>query len=325
MSTYNIIKLKNITPLHIGKGKNFYDSMFADVLSDSLTAALAAVRANCMGKTDGVEEFMHSFKLSSAFPYYKEEFFLPKPVGRIEIGIDEKYRKKLKKIQYLEKTIFEDIFIRGKSINITKDHLWNNLITKSVLTGEDIPYKNGEVERVTIPRDEASDATPFFFEYRYFSKDAGLYCITDAVGDIFKEVLECFDKLGQEGIGSDKNVGGGHFEVEAGTIDIEDTTSNDYLLLSMFIPTQEEMGNIDLEKSAYQLLLRGGYMAGNCEESHRHYLKKAIYMMQSSSCIHSVQPPHGKIVNLRNEFSGHDIYRNGEAFIIPIKIRNSNE
>ena len=319
MSTYNIIKLKNITPLHIGKGKNFYDSMFADVLSDSLTAALAAVRANCIGKSDDVEGFMGSFRLSSAFPYYKEELFLPKPVGRIEIGIDERYRKKLKKIQYLEKSIFEDIYIRSKSVQVTKEQIWNNLITKNVLTEEDLLYRNGEVERVTIPRDDESDATPFFFEFKYFSSECGLYCITDAEGTKMDELMECFAVLGQEGIGSDKNVGGGHFEVEAGKMDIEDTTSDDHLLLSMFIPTKEEMDNIDLDKSAYQMLLRGGYMAGSSDESRRHYLKRAIYMMQSSSIIHSTTPPIGKIVNLRNDFSEHDIFRNGKAFSIPIK------
>lgn len=318
MSTYNIIKLKNITPLHIGKGKDFYDMLFDDVLSDMLSSALASIRVNIKGMADDVESFMDSFCLSSAFPFYKEEYYLPKPKGRISIGIDEKYRKKLKKIKYVEKSLFERIYIHGEMVNADKSQLAGELLTRKPLAEDEVLSTKGEVERVAIPRDGGSDAVPYFFEFKYYASDAGLYCLTDAKGELFAELVELFTILGQQGIGSDKNVGCGHFDVESGTIEIADVVSDDKLMLSMYIPTREELSAIDLSKSSYQMLLRGGYMAGSENEAGRQFLKKAVYMMESSSLLHSQQELKGRIVNLRNTFSNHDIFRSGKAFYLPI-------
>lgn len=318
MSTYNIIKLKNITPLHIGKGKDFYDTLFDDVLSDMLSAALASVRVNNKGKADDVKSFMDSFCLSSAFPFYKEDYYLPKPKGRINIGIDEKYRKKLKKIKYVEKTLFERIYIQGETVAADSSQLSGELLTRKPLEKDVVLSKKGEVERVAIPRDGGSDAVPYFFEFKYYASEAGLYCLTDAKDALFEELVALFRILGQQGIGSDKNVGCGHFEVEPDTIEIADVESDDKLMLSMYIPTREELAAIDLDKSSYQMLLRGGYMAGSENESGRQYLKKAVYMMESSSIIHSKMPLTGKVENLRNQFSSHDIFRSGRAFYLPI-------
>lgn len=321
MSSYNIIKLKNISPLHISKGKEFYDSAFDDVLSDELSAALAAIRANLCGKGSDVEAFLQSFKLSSAFPFYKDELYLPKPQGRINLGIEERYRKKLKKIKYIEKSIFESYYLKGDAVSIEKEQLYGDLVSKTVISEEDAPYKKHEVERVAIPKEEGKDSVPYFFELKYFSSDAGLYCITDAKDEKYDELLDLFAKLGREGIGSDRNVGCGHFDVERGTIDIIDIESPMKLMLSMYIPTEEELQNIDLENSVYQLLLRGGYMAGHSDEQSRHYLKKAVYMFGSSSMLYSDIPLEGRIVDLSNNLplkNSHKIYRSGRALCIPI-------
>lgn len=323
MSTYNIIKLKNITPLHISKGKEFYDSVFDDVLSDVLTAALAAIRAIRYGKCNDVEQFMNSFNLSSAFPYYKDELYLPKPQGRINLGIEEKYRKKLKKIKYLEKSIFESYYLKGEPVAVKREQLFGDLVSKNVLSDYDVLYKKHEVERVVVPKSESTASVPFFFEFKYFSADAGLYCITDAKGERFAELLDLFGRLGQEGIGSDKNIGCGHFEVEPGTIDIADIASPEKLMLSMYLPTEAELQNIDLDKSTYQLYLRGGYMAGDADEQKRHYLKKAVYMFGSSSLIYCDKPLEGRIVDLNNGMSQHEVFRSGKAFYIPINNKES--
>ena len=74
MATYTIIKLKNLSPLHIGTGKENYDFSAAELQSDTLSAALAAIRAQ-KGKTDDLAEFLDSFKLSSAFPFIDNHFF----------------------------------------------------------------------------------------------------------------------------------------------------------------------------------------------------------------------------------------------------------
>lgn len=318
MSTYNIIKLKNITPLHISKGKDFYDTIFDDVLSDMLSSALASIRVNIKGKNSDVESFMDSFCLSTAFPFREEEYYLPKPKGRINLGIDEIYRKKLKKIKFLEKSLFEHIYIKGEYVKVDKSQLSGELLSPKPLQTNGVLSKKGEIQRVMIPRDGASDAVPYFFEFKYYAPNAGLYCITDAKGALFDEIVNLFVHLGEQGIGSDKNVGCGHFEVEPGTIEIADAESSDKLMLSMYIPTREELGAIELERSNYQLLLRGGYMAGSENEDNRQLLKKAVYMIESSSVLHCDQALRGRIVNLKNELSSHAVYRSGKAFYLPI-------
>lgn len=317
MSVYNIIKLRNITPLHISIGKDFYDTMYDDVLSDMLSAAVASIRVSQKGKTDDVEQFMNSFNLSSAFPFIGEDLYLPKPMGRISIGIAEEHRKKLKKIKYIEKSLFERLYIKGEKVEADKGQMIDDLLLNGVSDTKHF-YKKQEVERVAIPRNEGVDAVPYFYELKYFSTNAGLYCITDAKGELFEELVDLFGRLGQEGVGSVKNIGCGHFDVETGRIELSDVVSSDRLMLSMYIPTREELQSIDLEKSAYRMVLRGGYMAGSDNEARRQSLKRAVYMFESSSIIHCEEPLEGRVVNLSNNYSSHNIYRSGKAFSIPI-------
>ena len=66
-----IIKFKNLTPLHIGTGKENYDFSSSVLHSDTLSAALASLRAQ-KGKSSDIESFLMSFAISSAFPYFGE-------------------------------------------------------------------------------------------------------------------------------------------------------------------------------------------------------------------------------------------------------------
>jgi len=45
MSEYKIIKFTQLTPLHVGTGKEDYDSSAGMLQSDTLSAALAAIRS----------------------------------------------------------------------------------------------------------------------------------------------------------------------------------------------------------------------------------------------------------------------------------------
>lgn len=78
---------------------------FSDLHSDTLTAALAAIRAQ-HGRSEDLEGFMASFALSSAFPYSGDSLFLPKPMGKMQVKVKGKERnmnleKKLKRLSLL--------------------------------------------------------------------------------------------------------------------------------------------------------------------------------------------------------------------------------
>jgi CRISPR type III-A-associated RAMP protein Csm4 len=325
MATYNIVKLKNLTPLHIGIGKeNNYDFSSSELHSDTLTAALAALRAQ-QGKESDTEHFLNSFTLSSAFPFSGATYFLPKLKGKINVLVADKkeheYRKQLKKLKYIESGIWNEL-VSGQQVDIKSFQLKGSFLVKD--ESFENPFQSQVNQRVAIPRSDGTDAAPFYFDWTYFRSDAGLYCITDAKGDLFDEIKILFDTLGETGIGTDRNVGGGKFEVETHTITLPDIADANYsLLLSLYIPTEEELPLLHLPDSQYEMILRGGYLAGSSEECFRHLRKKSIYMFNVGSQLFTTACLSGKVVNLAPQWNDermHPVYRSGRPFYLPVKI-----
>lgn len=324
MATYQIIKMKFLTPIHIGKGKEFYDVSSSDLHSDTLIAALAAMRAQ-NGQTDDLDKFMSSFVLSSAFPYSGNSYFLPKPMGKLNIKVQDKeehdYRKKLKSIRFIEHSIFVSL-AKGQCEEIEEKVIQGSFIVDAKVEWKQ-PYMNQVNQRVSVPRD-GGNATPFFFDWKYFNDNAGLYCIIDATNELFNEILSLFGQLGEAGLGTDKNVGGGKFDVEADKIELPTVTdANATMLLSLYLPTKEEMDGLQLEQSKYSLMLRGGYMAGSDIETFRHLWKKSIYMFDVGSVFSTSQQLKGKIADLSPDWNDermHPVYRSGKPFCLPVKM-----
>lgn len=326
MATFTIIKLKEMSPLHIGTGKENYDFSSSHLHSDTLSAALAAMKAVHYGDED-IKDFLNSFVISSAFPYMCGHLFLPRPLGKINITIGDcdEYisRKKLKSIRFIEQDIWKEL-IAGKEIVVSMSQLKNGfLFSDDTNIGQ--PYKSAVHQRVAVPRTDDEDAEPFFFDWTFFDKSAGLYCLTDAKGERLQELLRLFELLGESGIGTDKNVGGGKFTVATETFimpEIKDANAS--MLLSLYVPTQDEMPLIDLENSRYELLQRGGYMAGSRENDFWHLRKRTVYMFGVGSLLLSIATLSGKVVDLRpgdyNDSRMHAVYRSGKPFVVPVKL-----
>ena len=327
MATYSVIKLSGITQIHIGTGRETYDFSATDLCSDTLLSALASMMA-MKGDSAGIEQFLASTRLSSAFPYYRDHLFFPIPQGRLNIVVDGKephqYRKMLKKVKFMEFPLWKEMIL-GKEITIKMGQICDNyIISSSTVLPENI-YKTQVAERVSVPRDDALDSEPFFFEWKYFEKDAGLFVVTDSTGEQLGKVLSLLEALGQQGLGTDKSVGGGKFDVhlyDVVSFDVPED-SNDMMLLSLYLPTSDELAHIDLESSRYSLLLRGGFMAGSQEEKFHHLRKKSVYMIDAGSVLHTQFPIKGKIVDLRPEWNDsamHPVFRSGMPIYIPIKV-----
>lgn len=104
MARYAIIKLCHLSPLHIGTGRESYDTSSAWLHSDTLASALASLKAQ-RGDSD-VAEFMSQLVVSSAFPFYKDMLFLPKAHGRVRFANEEKCRKSLKRVTFIEQSLW---------------------------------------------------------------------------------------------------------------------------------------------------------------------------------------------------------------------------
>ena len=331
MSTsYHIIKLTFHTPLHIGLGKDNYDFSSSELHADALTAALASVRAT-NGKTEDLEKFLQSFTLSSAFPFHKEEYFLPKPVGRIPVKVKNQeetaYRKGLKGIKFIEKSIWEQM-MKGEEVTVEQEQIQGDFLVNGK-KGFEKPYQHQISQRVAVCRNEDEDALPFFFDWTYFNQDCGFYCLTDAKGDLFSELVNLFSELGENGIGSDRNVGGGHFTVTTATLDLSVCSDAQHLmLLSPYIPTVEEHQKLNWTDSKFNMILRGGYMAGSNDECCRHLWKRSVYMVNEGSILTGIQQIKGKVVDLSPQEtteikSPHPVYRSGRPFYLPVKMKEA--
>lgn len=130
----------------------------------------------------------------------------------VEDAEESEFRKKLKKVKYVEQNLWKQI-VTGATPCISKSQIQGVFIVPKDECIE--PLSNSQVmQRVSVSRDGTKDAEPFYFEWNYFNKDAGLYCLTDAKEHVLKLISQLFVQLGENGIGTDKNIGGGKFEVE---------------------------------------------------------------------------------------------------------------
>lgn len=325
MPRYTIVKFKNMTPLHVGNGKENYDFSAVQLHSDTISAALAAIKVQTSGECD-VKGFMESFVVSSAFPYWGESYFLPKPQGKIAVRVqgeeEHAYRKSLKKVRYVELSLWQEL-ICGKGLVVESGQLQGEFLAGQLQMSMEPVCASQVVQRVTVPRDSSDDARPFFFEWKFYHPQAGLYCLLQAPEEKEAELVRLFSLLGEAGIGTDRNVGGGRFEVETEQLEIvcpEDADAT--MLLSLYIPTEEELEQLRLPESRYDLLRRGGYMAGSQEEEFRHLLKKSVYMLNAGSVFPTTALLRGKVVDLRPEWNDaamHPVYRSGIPMCIPIK------
>ena len=324
MATFTIIKMTHFSPLHIGTGKENYDFSASDLQSDTLLSALAAIRAQ-MGQSEDLDSFLSSFLLSSAFPFYEDRYFLPKMQGKIKVTVrgkaESEYRKSLKKIHYIEAELWQKL-ARGETVELESvRQIQGDLLLKKQ---DRISVCESQVsERVCVSR-AAEDAEPFFFDWKFFDRKAGLYCLTDAKDDLLEEIIRLFTFIGETGLGTDKNVGGGKFSVETDTFSVDDIRdANATQLLSLYIPVKDEIESLNLSQSKYTLLLRGGYMAGSREEDLRHLRKKSIYAFGVGSVFPTMQPLKGKVVDLRpdlNDDRMHAVLRSGRPFCLPVKL-----
>lgn len=324
MPRLKVVKLKNLSPIHIGTGRESYDVSAGELHSDTLSSALVAIGVST-GLCENVQTFLSSIRISSAFPYWGNCYFLPKPQGRLNVTIkglqEHEYRKRLKAIRYIESSLWQTL-VSGEKLHVNNCQVRGQYLIPSDADMGKVS-KSQVTQRVGVSRDGATDAEPFFFEWKYYDNHAGLYCLVDANDSAMKVIVKLFESLGIEGIGTDKSVGGGKFDVEVSEMDLREPSNADStMLLSLFIPSEEDFKDLLTDTPHYSLLHRGGYMAGSSVERFRHLRKKTVYAFGVGSTFHTTKRLEGKIVDVTpewNDSSMHPIYRSGKPLTVNIK------
>ena len=249
--------------------------------------------------------------------------------------------KKIKKIAFLDLPMFE------KTINkIEFEISSNNLLFggKFLVTDKDgYPgklYTAQTEERVQIGNlnmlATEDRPAPFYVSRTYFyqpnenktksekidNRKAGLYFIYQTK---YKDLLlKALNLLQDEGIGADKNLGNGRFNVIFDTLklDVPDD-ANKQIILSKFIPQPSSIQKGLLDKATYLLDKRNGYIAGTINEAYAHWQKRTVFMLREASVFDINFELKGKNVILSTEKAEkvlhHKVYRDGRPVSIPAK------
>ncbi|MCX7986294.1 MAG: type III-A CRISPR-associated RAMP protein Csm4 [Bacteroidales bacterium] len=332
---FEAIKLEFTTPIHIGRGWGDLDKSEPLLHSDTLKSALFASLIQLNPEWKAIpERFFNGFNISSCYPYFKEQFFLPKLLvdKKIRIkGLDEnKQIKSANKIEYLALEIFHQ-FITKEEIEINKSQLSKN--GKYVFSrplSEPLNFiKNTAQQRIRI--EYFGGAKPFFVDRLFFEKDSGLYFLATFNDESIKQdVLRALKFLGTLGIGTDRTVGNGFFDFDEEKhisqieLEINNIKGNAYASLGLYLPKKDEIESFDIDKSFWNIKERGGFMAGSEYLKFRHLLKTPIHMFTEGSVFYTNIKPVGRCENLKppkwKDADLHNIYRCGQPIFIPVKI-----
>jgi CRISPR type III-A-associated RAMP protein Csm4 len=331
------IKLHFTTPVHFGRGREEPDKSELIYHSDSLKSAIYSIGVHFFEEWKNEKKFCDSFRISSCFPFAKDEFFLPKPQLKRKIIIsdlsEDKTSKKVKKIEFFEKTVFENFI--NTSNDFFKINLSNVTPNGVFVSKENIEqkkhkefFKTEVQQRVKVPLEwENKDSDPFYIDRIYFEKECGLYFIAEFDNsEIENQVLRALKLLGENGIGTDRSVGNGLFnfnvdrDVSEFSFNINSLHDN-YLLLGLYLPNENEHKAINFDKSSWSLIKRGGYIAGSEIEEFMHLRKKSVYMFGEGSILKSSLALKGKTENLSpdwNDEKMHPVWRDGQCLILKI-------
>jgi CRISPR-associated protein Csm4 len=308
-----VIKLEFSTPLHIGRGWGELDKsepiLHSDTLKSALFAALIQLNPEWKNKA---ENFFNGFCISSCYPYFKDELFLPKILLNKTIktkGVeDHKQIKTANKIEFHSWAVFEKYINTDKEIEINKNQISKN--GKFVFATENEILcnflKNDTQQRVKI--ENYGNSVPFFVDRMFFSEGSGLFFLANFNDEVLKkEIFSALQLLGSLGLGTDRTVGKGFFEfeekkhVEAKDLNIEEKNCNAFATLGLYLPRKEEIETIELDKSFWNIKERGGYIAASEYLKFRHLLKTPIHMFVEGSVFYTGKKPEGRYENVKPE------------------------
>ncbi len=326
-------KLKFHSSFHIDAATAVDGPSETFIHSDTLFSALVSA-ARKFYDDETAQKFLEpkAVLVSSAFPFYKEELFLPKPLHFFPKNLNEYEMIKIfKKAKFISKDTLikilaghkvEDVFFNK---DFVIDGCWRtikNITSKNKKNDEEEDKIFEEQEVPHIVMDRVTNQTQIFYKTEvYFHKNAGLYFIAEVKDSLLQKFETVLRFLGDEGLGADRTIGKGLFEVE----EIQNFSlplsqeSDYYYSLSLYSPSKEEFEIIEPRKSFYDFTIRGGWITNNTlnRKSLRMFVEGSVLKFSNKQkpfgCLHKVLEKK----DYENDLL-HDIYRSGQALFLPI-------
>jgi CRISPR-associated protein Csm4 len=299
--------------------------------SDTLHAALMSV-AVLTGSP--LLDRARDLRVSSLYPYWESVFFYPKPFLRppeTPEQHDVRKRKHWKSVHLVSERVlavwldndaktFGQVETLGESLAVLPRDL------------EGLPPPPGRIAAadhapaVTVDRCGAG-TTPF--DRRSIRVNTGEGCGAYFLVDLEEADRPGFEDLvrhlGSQGLGGERSVGYGQFEVRGLEVHSSALFKKDgadaFLTLSLYLPTREEVaaGVLDAP-AAYDCALRGGWIHGLGGTDQR---KRAQRMCIEGSVLRKAGQSRGEVRDLRPEGYPHPVWRSGLTFGIPCRVEDA--
>ena len=319
---FDIYQLHFQTALHLSKGKlNTYESSETTIHSDTLKSALFVSLLHLYDESVATD-FMCKVQVSSAFPFDKEHHWLPRPLSFSFAKETAENRKEFKDVKLFTTTQFAQI-LRGEQPTLEYDE--NGVKQPKI-------WKTDVTQRVKINYEE--DSEPFYLQklYPQNKETSGLYFIVQINDFDAAKLAAAMKLLGDNGLGLQRTLGNGQFIAKPKklTINLPDNGTA-WVALSLYRPeVKAEIENV-LDKSHYQFIKRGGWMASPEHEEHLGIRKQAVMMFTEGSVFGFEEQAQntvmikGKVENLApKELSAkileleHKVFRDGKAIFLPM-------
>lgn len=300
---YSIYKLEFQTGVHFGTGM-LNESAYT-FQADQLFSALyiEALKMNCEKELfDCVKNGKLLF--SDAFPYFGQQYMIPKPMLYVEPkvkGISEQ-KKKYKKIQFIPVEQLED-FLDG-----TMD-----------LDGEIFKGYGTYMQQSMVNVRNNEETLPYRVGTFYFLENCGLYIIVAYERESEKTLAEnLLEGLSYTGIGGKKSVGLGKFNLLRGKMSkcMQEhlrRDSNKKILLSVALPRDEEL-ECALNEASYQLSKRSGFVASS-DYADEWRKKKELFVFVSGSCFEQLF--EGDVYDV-SDGGSHPVYRYAKSLFMGV-------
>lgn len=304
--SYHIYEFKFSSGVHFGI--NSLDDTGFTFGSDTLFSALC-IEALKMGE-DQLDMLVGYAKkgkllLSDAFPVVKGEYYLPKPMKKIDYADDGNLnaKKAFKKMKYIPVTVFEE-YLKG---NMTGSE------------AEKIKMPGHKVIKVSASIKGNEEADPFRVGTYYFDDDESLYIIVKTESDKVKCFLEeLIDGLSLIGIGGKRSSGLGKFECHyripsKPMIDRLEAESDIYMSLSGTLPRKTELEKA-MEKAEYTVSKRSGFVLST-SYSESFMRKRDLYIFNAGSCFKNKF--EGDVYDVSSQGT-HPVYRYAKPLFIGV-------
>ncbi len=303
---YKLYKLTFSTSVHFGNGK--LETSGIKFLADSLFSAMCIESKKLYG-TSGIERLYRyaddgNLLLSDLMPYCKDDYYLPKPMVKIEkeFSASSVEKKKYKNTSYIKASEYAD-FVTG--------------------TFTDEPNFASEYTFTKLNRSRESeiDSTPYFVDTYKFCENCGLYFILGYDNDdLFDFVDDIMYSLGYTGIGGKTTSGFGKFIAVSCDLPkdmanlIGNAEKSKYkITLSTCLPTDDEIDSA-LEGASYSLQKRSGFVTSE-NYAATNVKKRDLYTFAAGSVF--LNRFKGRVYDVSVK-GNHPVYRYAKPLFIGI-------